>query len=348
MSLVISKVLLMHWEQRFSQKASTQEGLIAKFQVRELGFGRNQWRRAIDNGRWLPRSGRVLAAAAAPPTDAQRVMAAVLDASPGAALHGPSVLAWCGFPAYDLRRLTVARPRGMSSAQTELADLHELRALLPGHVLVHRGVVCEHPLRAIWTEAAHYAPERRFEIGMRKIGRLLDWGNKHGFLTWAGLHSMVDDIHQRGRAGTVLMRALAGERPPGSSPAESQNETQFEKLLADAGEGSFLRQRVLGGHDVIGRADFADEELPLAIEVNSMTFHTTPTDRADDELRYRRLLDAGFTVGVPWDVDLWSRPSSVLRLVREVRRLAALGERTVLHSPGCPWPDPVLGARMRA
>ena len=277
-------------------------------------------------------------------TESQRVSAAVLDASPGAFLHGPSSLSWLGMPGFDLRRLQVARDRDGAGADTELATLHHLRAIRAHHVLVVRGVVTENALRAIWSEAARYAPERLLDMGFARIGRLLDQAHRLGLVTWVGLHEMVDDIHERGRAGTVLMRALAAERPPGSSPTETGQEDRFEEILRGAGVRLLRRQVPLGGHEPIGRCDFSDDQLPLAIEVNSLLFHTTPTDRASDERRYLALNDAGFTVGVVWQGDLWSRPSAVIALVAEARRYAAAGQRYVLHSPGCPWPPPLLGA----
>ena len=221
--------------------------------------------------------------------------------------------------------------------------------------MVARGVPTETPLRAIWSEAARLSNPRMFEIGVKRVGRLLDDAHVAKLVTWAALHEMVDDIRERGRAGTTIMRALAADRPPGSSPTESRNEDQLEKVLANAGVRALSRQHVVGGHEPIGRSDFRDLELPLVVEVNSLTYHTSPSDRAADELRYRRLNDAAFTVAVIWEDDLWSRPSWVVKTVGEARRWASNGQTHVLHSPSCPWPDPerlpntlVLAASHRA
>jgi len=214
--------------------------------------------------------------------------------------------------------------------------------------VVVRGVPTESALRAIWSEADRYAGARREDIGYERIGRLLDEGHRLKVVTWAALHEMVAGIHQRGRGGTVIMRALAAERLPGTSVTESRMETQLEKLLADIGARPLVRQIVVGGHEPIGRADHRDPELPLAVETNSMQFHTTPSDQAADELRYRRLTEAGFTVCVVWEDDLWSNPRGATDAVATARRYAAAGECVVVHSPGCPWPNPHLGAPFRA
>jgi hypothetical protein len=269
------------------------------------------------------------------------VLAAVLDASPGAVLHHPSALAWLGLRGFSLRHIQVARPRGLNGHPPALARVHRLRAIRAPDVIVVRGVPTETALRAIWSEAAKYAKPIHQDIGAEKIGALLDAANRLGLVTWEALNESVDDLQQRGRAGTVIMRALAGERPPGSSPTDSRQENQFEKLLREAGERPFRRQPVLGGNKPIGRCDHRDDDLPLAIEVNSEVHHTTPSDRAADIARYAALNDAGFTVGVVWEYDLWSRPLAAVDLARHSRRAAREGRRIVLHSPGCPWPEPL-------
>lgn len=329
----------MHWEDRFRQKAATQEGLVARFQLPAVGCTIDQWWNARRNGRWDTPSRRVIALRGTPASDAQRVQAAVLDTGPGSILHGPSTLAWLGLRGFDLRTIHVARPWGLRSAPSDLAVLHRLRAIRAHDVIVARGIVTETALRAIWCEAARYSSPDQLDYGAEKIGRLLDNAQKLKLVTWAGLHEMVEDIHERGRSGTTMMRGLADARPPGSSPTESRNEDQLEKILANAGVDSLRRQVVVGGHEPIGRSDHRDRRLPLAVEANSLIHHTAPSDRLADERRYQALNDADFTVGVIWEDDIWSHPHQVVRTIAVARRLAAIGERVVVHSPGCPWPD---------
>jgi very-short-patch-repair endonuclease len=336
----------MHWEARFHEIARTHEGLVAKFHLPEVGLDSRHWWRAVRTGRWLPMGERVVRSIGAPETEAQRVLGAVLDASPGAVLHRPSALAWLGVPGFNHATILVARARGITSATSTLACVHRVRALRPQDVIVVRGVATETALRAIWAEAARHAGERRHEIGLKYIGNLLDRAHRLDLVTWGGLHESVDDLHQRGRAGTAIMRELARERPPGSSPTESRLETQFEDVLDAAGTKRMRRQRAVGGHEPIGRCDFADDDLPLVTEVNSLTFHTTPTDRAADERRYQALIEAGFMVCVIWEPDLWARPRDVVATVADARRRASAGQRFVVHSPGCPWPPPLLGTPM--
>lgn len=327
----------MSWEDQFREVAQEHEGLVARFHANELGATPQQWWRARQTGRWEAVSPRVLRLVGTPESQAQRVLAAILDASPGAVLHGRSALAWLGLRGFDLRSIDVARPNGMSGAIPRLARLHRLRNLRSHDVIVVGGVPTETALRAIWVEAARFATPALADLGYERIGSLLDQAHRKHLVTWAALHAMVEEIHERGRSGTVLMRALAEARPPGSSPTESRNEDQLEKILANSGVQPLRHQVVVGGHEPVGRADFRDPELPLVVEVNSLTFHTSPSDQQADQARYTRLNDAGFTVGVVWEDDLWSNPHSVVETVDRGRDHARRRERVVVHSRSCPW-----------
>lgn len=340
----MTKLSGMDWEANFMDRSSRQEGLLARYQVGGLGCTIDHWWRAKRSGRWVDLSPRVIGPRGAPESESRRALAATLDSGPAAMLHRRSALAWQGLRGYDLRAIETARLRGLPTWSPTLAEVHFLRDVRPHDLIVVRGVPTETTLRAIWCEAAMYASPARFDIGMKKIGRLLDEANRLKLVTWAGLHEMVEDIHKRGRGGTVLMRALAEERQPGSSATESRNEKQLEDLLAARGARPLRRQVVVGGHEPVGRCDHRDDQLPLVVETNSLEHHTSPSDRGADESRYEQLMDARFTIGVIWDDDLWKNPRGATDTVELARHYAAAGIRAVIHSPGCPWPLPHVGA----
>lgn len=331
---------MREWEARLISVADENDGLGGRCHLPAVDLDRTAWRYALRSSRWEALSTRVLRSRSAPKTQAQRLRAAVLDAWPGAFFHAESALGWLGLEGYSLAEVQLCRMRGVSNIRPELGVIHNLRAVRGHHLLVHHGLVTENACRAIWSIAAGYASPRRFELGVRKIGGLLDHAHREGLVTWAGLHEMVDDIRQRGRAGTRVMRACAASRPPGSSPTESRQEQRFEEVLDEANVRRFRRQVVTGGHEPIGRVDFADDDLPLLVEVNSLKYHTAPTDRARDERRYEAFVAAGFTVLVVWEDDLWRNPQAVVDVVHRARRYARRRRAGVVHSPGCPWPRP--------
>ena len=344
----------MHWEARFRDLAVRQAGAVGIDQLGDVGCEGDHWRQAKRSGRWTPMSRRVLRLAGVAVDDELRAHAAVLDAGGGATLHGPSTLAWFGLRGFDLSTVHVVRRRGTTSQPCELASVHRVRALCDADVLQVRGLWTVRPLRAIWSEATRYSGERSFERGVARIGRILDEANRRGLVTWEELHSSLDRLARRGRAGTRIMRALADDerRQPGASATESRNEDRFEEILSEAGVAPMRRQIVVGGARPIGRSDHRDPRLPLVAEVNSLTFHSTPSDQDADEERYADMVEAGFTVVVVWESALWSHTASVLAAVAEGRRRARHGRATVVHTVGCPWPaDPdriVIGGIGRA
>lgn len=341
----------MHWEDTFLALAARQDGVIGRQQLPALGCDVHHWWRARRSGRWTAMSPRVLHLRGSPIGEATRARAAVLDAGSGAHLHGPSALAWFSFPDFDLATVHVVRTRPGGSRSCDLAVVHRLRDLSPADLTVVRGVPTVTPLRAIWSEASRYANPSLHDLGVRRIGRLVDDANSRGLLPWSELHRSVEALGRRGRAGSRIMAELLPRRQPGTSPTESSLEDRFETVVAHAGLAPFERQRVVGGHTVIGRVDFRDPELALVAEVNSLTFHASPSDQERDEERYAALLAAGFTVAVAWEPDLWSAPATIDALVREARTRARRDDPAVLHSPGCPWPhDPhriIVGRRRR-
>lgn len=320
--------------------AAKQHGLVARTHLDGLDLTVDHWWRARRNGRWDVLSPLVLRSSGSAETIEQHALAAVLDAGRGAMLHGPSTLAWFGMRGFDLRQVHVSRHRSYGSRGVRLGRLHQLRDIRAHDVTVHRGVATETVMRAIWSEASRFSDPRRFERGCRRIGRLLDDANLAGLLTWAALHESVDDIHERGRAGSTILRELAKKRPPGSSPTESGNEQRLEELVARAQRDPLRRQVVVGGHEPIGRVDFTDRSLPLIVEVNSLAHHSSLSDRDADHLRYARFNEAGFVVAVIWAPDLWGFDRAVIAVIDKGRAMAKKGEVGVVHSPSCPWPDP--------
>lgn len=332
----------MHWEQRLRILASRQAGVIGIDQMELAGCTADHWWRARRNGRWTTWTRRVQVLDGAPASDDQRVHAALLDAGGGAVLHGRSTLAWFGLRGFDLSTIHAARRWGTTNAPSALAAVHRLRDIRPQDLVVARGIPTVTPLRAIWSEASRYSSGRLYEQGLSRIGRLLDDAHRKGLVTWTALHQSIGDLQRRGRAGTRLMRELGVKRTPGSSPTESRNEDQLEKILEHAGFAPMVRQVQVGEDEVIGRVDHRDPDLPLIAETNSLAFHSTPSDQVADERRYRDLVRAGFTVCVVWENDLWSNPSSVRETIADGRRRARRGEPAVVHSTGCPWPaDPL-------
>ena len=327
----------MHWESQIRRLATRQEGVIGIHQMPIVGGDHRWWTNARRNGRWDPLSENVLRLDGFPTTVEQRAFAGVLDAGPTAFLHGEPALAWFGVRNRHLEPVHVGRRRGTSNRPGSLAIAHRLRGIRPGDIVIVRGLPVLAPLRAVWSEAesvAHWP----LEWSLPRVARSLDELHRMRLVRWDELHESVDGLGGRGRRGTTIMRLLAEERPPGSSPTESRLEDRFCEVLEEGGAQGMKPQTVVGGDHPIGRTDFRDVDLPVVAEINSLTFHTTPSDRDADRRRYGELMAAGFSVAVIWEDDLWSNTADVLRTVAEVRANARAGRTVVVHTASCPWP----------
>ena len=327
----------MHWEARLRRLAALQSGVIGIHQMANVGGDHRWWTNARRNGRWEPMSDHVLRADGTPVTVEQRAFAGVLDAGPTAFLADESALAWFGVRNRSLEPVQVARRRGTTNRPGALAGAHRFRQVSACDVAVVRGLPVLSPVRAAWCEAARLSalPE---EWGVPRLERVVDDLHRAHLLTWDQLHESIRRLGRRGRSGTTLMRTIAVRRAPGTSPTESRLEDRFVEVLTGADVAPLVPQVVVGGDRPIGRTDFRDPDLAMVVEINSLTFHTTPSDRDADRRRYAQLVAAGFAVAVVWEDDLWSNRSDVVRVVAQARDAAAAGRPAVFHTASCPWP----------
>ena len=289
--------------------AAKQHGLVATYQVD--GVTRRAWTKA-----WEFLTPRVLRLRGSPRTDGQRAMAAVLDASPGAALSHTSALAWWGVAGFDLAPVHVSRHRGLTRRSSPLARVHEVVDLLPHHVKVFDGVPVTAPARAVFEACG---------MGLHplKMARACDNAWTMGLYDGHTIHRTLIELAASGRNGTTLMRELLRTRPTDYIPPASNLERRFMEILRQVGLPEMRRQVNVGDdHHWIGRIDFLDDELPVIAEINSNRYHDGLSNEADDAARYAALAAAGFEVAVLWENEVWYEPRLVLRKVRAARRAA--------------------------
>jgi len=238
-------------------------------------------------------------------------MAAVLDASPGAALsHGAAARRW-GAPGFEQARLEVTRHRGIARRASSLTRVHEVVDLLPAHIKLVRGVPVTSPARTAFDLAGSLHPAR--------AERLLDWMWNEHLLDGRTFDRTVRELAGRGRTGSTLMRELAAARGPDYVPPASGLERRFMQILSRHGLPDMRRQVDSGGDEWAGRVDFRDRELPLVAEINSEKHHSSLVDRAADAARLARLESAGLTVLVFSDTQVWHEPDEVAARLREAR-----------------------------
>lgn len=297
-----------------------QHGVVSRQQAARLGFTPSAVSRAVRSRRleWLSR--RVLRFAGSPETPQQRVMAAVLDTSGGAAALSTS-LALRAVPGWTLDPVHVLTDRRPHRGTDHLGVVHSSIRLSPDDLTVIDGI----PV----TTAARTLLDLSIRLRSGKVEDLCDDLLRRRLLTVEALHRLAAELPSgRGPSGWALLRRLAAERPEGYVPTGSKLERRFERILEEAGDPPFERQVDLGDdRGWIGRVDFADRTLKVVVEVQSETFHSTLSDRRRDAERIARLRAAGWIVVEIHEREIFSAPEVVLAKVRaaraHARRIAA-------------------------
>ncbi len=300
--------------------ATRQHALVAVFQLYGLGASATEVARLISGRRgWEPVTARVLARTGGADTIERRLMAAVLDASPGAVLSATTAAHLWGAPGFRSSPVHVTRHRGVSRRASPLAKVHEVVDLRPHHVRLLRGLPVTSPARTVFDLAAVVHPGR--------VERFLDWCWSERLLDGAALIGTVVELAKRGRTGSALLRELVAARGAGYVPPASGLERRFEQVLGDRALGSYRRQVDSGGEAWTGRVDYRHRQLPIVVEVHSERYHTALVDQAHDQARQEQLGRDGFEVVVVWDVEVWHEPDTVGARVRAAEELVRARHR---------------------
>lgn len=312
-----------------------QHGLAADHQIRDVEPDRSRRRRIHRCPDVERASPRVLRHRAAPRTRAQELSLAVLDAGRDAVLWGKSAATHWGFGRFRAFPAHVAVPRGRTH-QDHIAQVHSVRAhdlLVPA---LHDDVLVARPEVVIFWLAGMWTHRLGHEVALERTAIALDQAWRQRLVDGRCLHDLAATAGGFGRSGIVVLRQALETRPPGYQPAGSRLEERFEELLPPHIR-SLLRRQVTVDVDPVRRTvDYRVADRPLIVEVNGEVFHTSRTDRAADEARYRRLLELGFSVVVFWEYDIWHDG----RAVREAmaRLVGDPHPHPTLHRPTrAPW-----------
>lgn len=289
-----------------------QLGLVRVDDLRAAGLSRAARRHSVASGRLEHVGDRVFRIRGTPWSERHAVLAAVLDASPGAWAGGPTAAALWGVTGYRLSPIHVARREGLSRRTTRLATIREVAGLRDAHVTVLDDVPVLRPEVVVLQLCGREHPAR--------AERALDDLWRRRLLSGRSLRRTLDELAASGRNGVSVMRELLDARGDDYVPPASNLERRFEIVLARAGEPPMRRQIDSGGDRWVGRVDFRDEQLPLLAEVQSERYHRALVDKEHDEARLAALRAAGFTVVEVTDEQVWHRPHEVVAAVRETRR----------------------------
>lgn len=125
----------------------------------------------------------------------------------------------------------------------------------------------------------------------------------------------------KGRAGSVVLRDLVGDRRAGQRPTESALEDDFVALAKDYRVDLPARQHPLelGSTGPDARCDFGDPDRQLDLEIDGDRYHAGKADQKRDADRDRRVRDEGWAVRRFTTADIRDRPDAVAAVVRALQ-----------------------------
>lgn len=278
--------------------AEQQADLVARWQLRGLGWSDRQvddwaWRR-----RWRAVYPGVYVMARAPLTRRQRWIAATLSA-PGSVLSHASAAACWGFRDWEGRFETIVRP-GSGGPRRMGSLLVSRSTTLAGCTTSHEGIAITTSARTL-IDLAHHLRKYELARGFRESARL-------------GLHT-VNDLalvlrDHRGRRGTAFLRDLCDRYA--TIPyhrCRSDAECRALEILHESDVPSPQVNVNVAGRE----ADLVWRDRLLIVEIDGPDWHRFADQDAIKEARWR---SAGYTIRrVPSD-DIYFRPARLLQAAR--------------------------------
>jgi len=299
------------------QLSSQQLGLFTTRQARDLGFdyrwvGRRE--RAAEVRRLTP---TVLAFEAAPRSERQRAMAAILHAGGQAGLTARTAAAMWGARGFQVEPIHVLLERkdrwryGRDRVTVDGVPIivHTSRVLPESHLVTLERIPIVTPTRLVFELAAL--------LHAGRLERALDDLWRSRLTTGPLLFEMLGELDVFGRRNMNVLRSLLDARGVDYVPTDSNLEARFHELMRKNGLGPFTRQvDIVDGTARLARADFAHDHKQAVVEVNGDTYHTALVDQRADQARRQRLEQMGVVVIDVSEYEVWHNPAPALERVR--------------------------------
>lgn len=297
-----------------NQLIARQHATLTRRQARKAGVHRSVVNRRIARGIWIATNREVLRVASAPRTERQQVMEVVLSGGPDAVATASTALA--------LRGLRGARPlpavvtTARRPPRWALPGVAGTFRLPESHRTEVDGIPTTTVARALFDLGGRVHPDR--------LARSVDAALAAKKVTIAALDGVLDDLAEHGRHGSAALREVLEPRRRGGPRSTTDLEANFLDLVRAAGLPEPACQVDLGGRLAwIGRVDFLWRGARVIVEIDGGAYHDSLTDRADDEERDRAFEAAGWIVLRFSDLDISTRPTSVIRTLSRALALAA-------------------------
>jgi very-short-patch-repair endonuclease len=149
------------------------------------------------------------------------------------------------------------------------------------------------------------------------VERALDFALSRRLTNNAELHHLLRVLGRRGRSGIGMIRELLVERPADERQPDSSLERRFRQLARQAGFPELEAQFDIADETGwLARVDFYYAPLHLVIEIDSVLYHSSITDRRHDDATTERLRAAGYTVRRFTEVEVFFEADRVIAALR--------------------------------
>jgi very-short-patch-repair endonuclease len=297
--------------------AGRQHGVVARRQLRALGFTAREIEHRVVRGRLHFVMRGVYAVGWPQMTRERWWMAAVLACGEGALLsHGSATGLW-GIGSERrgvidvsvMRRTRLRRPRVHVRSRPEL-DRQD--------IAYRDGIPVTGIVRTLVDIAAELSPPA--------IERAVNEADKLDLVDPETLRSALEDYE--GEPGVRSLRAILDERTFRLS--DSDLEIAFRPITERAGLPLPLTKQMLNGYEV----DFHWPELGLVIETDGLRYHRTPSSQARDARRDRAHLLAGMMPLRFAHYEVKYEAAKVTRALKRAAKLLNENEARVDHTRG--------------
>jgi len=286
-------------DQLFALLAGAQHGVVAVWQLLELGLTRRQVERRVAAG-GLHRVFRGVYAVGHPATSVEaREMAAVLACGRRAVVsYWTATARWKLLRPVGVIHVSVSSDHRVPGVQMHFVKLH------PDDMTKRDGIPITSVPRTL-LDIAGVADERA-------LSRAVNQAERTGWLNRTAIHELLDRNPRR--RGTKQLRAVIASVHPATRHTRSDLEVEFLLLLEKYRLPKPLVNAKVHGIEV----DFHWTGTKVVVELDSYEYHRTPIERENDRRRDAALKDKGYEVLRVSDAWLDADPAGVANKVRKL------------------------------
>jgi very-short-patch-repair endonuclease len=255
-----------------------QHGVVARWQLLELGLGSRAIEHRVAKGRLHPLWRGVYAVGRPEVGQKGRWMGAVLSCGPEALLsHRSAATLWGLAPTLDMSTIDIVTPFAAVRRRPGI-QVHRRVDLGPEHRREVDGIPVTDPTSTL-VDLAHHAPAWRVERAINEADRL-------DLVDPETLRATVETLPPR--PGMACMRRLLG--------CDALTDTGLERAFLAIVKAANLPLPETQAHVSGYRVDFYWPDLGLVVETDGWRHHRTPGEQMTDRRRDQAHTAAGLTV----------------------------------------------------